>query len=189
MFRPPLLVTSAAALTAVLALTACDRFSAAGDTDRPIPIVAVADQSLPEPAVEELAPVCAAPDPAMIARLEEQVNAERVRLGRSPLKFKENLAFAAQAHACDMASMNRLTVAGSNGSSVVNRVRAVEYTACSSAQLIGRAGDDYSQMSRWMGYKPDQEILVHNKFDDAGVGVVQSGGTYWWSLVLADHCG
>ena len=43
-------------------------------------------------------------------------------------------------------------------------------------------------MAGWMAHGPDAEIILHNKFDDAGVGVVQVGGTYWWSVVMADNC-
>ncbi|SDE11956.1 Cysteine-rich secretory protein family protein [Paracoccus isoporae] len=178
----------AAALPLLLAGCTGDNIAAAGDTEQLVEIVPSADPSLPDPAVESLAPVCAAADAAQVAQMQEQINAERVRLGRSPLSFQDNLAFAAQAHACDMATMGRATVAGSNGSSVVHRVRAVEYAACSSAQLIGRSGDAYSQAAAWMGHVPDEEILVHQKFDDAGVGVVRSGGQQWWSVVMADSC-
>ena len=184
MFRPLFRSLSITLAVPVLALAACspDNLATAGDSSRPVAITPMADPTLPAPAVEALGPVCAAADPAMVAQIQEQLNAERVALGRSPLNFPENLTFAAQAHACDMATMGRATVAGSNGSSVVHRVRAVEYSACSSAQLIGRAGSAYGQMSTWMGHEPDQEVLVHQKFDDAGVGVVNMGGRMWWSV-------
>ncbi len=175
---------------AALAISACspENLARAGDVRDGLGIVPVADSSLPAPAVQQLAPICAAPDQTMITLMQDGINAERERLGRSPLKFKPKLDEAAQAHACDMVSVGKLTVAGSNGSSVVDRVRAVRYGACSTAQLIGRAGDSATQLSRWIGYTPDEEILTHQKFDDAGLGLVQSGGTYWWSLVMADTC-
>lgn len=190
MFCPTFCSLSIALAVPVLALGACspDNLATAGDSSRPASITPMGDPSLPAPAVEALGPVCVPADPAQIAQMEERLNAERTALGRSPLKFKENLGFAAQAHACDMATMGRATVAGSNGSSVVNRVRAVEYRACSSAQVVGRGGDAYGQVNNWMAHRPDQEVLVHQKFDDAGVGVVNMGGRLWWSVVLADRC-
>ena len=191
MSRPAFAAPFLAVAAAALALGACspENLASAGDSSKAAGIVAMADQSLPAPSEEALAPICAAPGAALIAEIEQQLNAERTTRGRSPLKFRKNLTFAAQAHACDMATMGQLSVAGSNGSSVVHRVRAVEYGACSSAQLIGRAGDGYSQMRAWMAQDADAEIIIHNKFDDAGVGVVQVGGTYWWSVVMADSCG
>lgn len=190
MFRPqpgPLTVALAAA---VLAISACapENHATAGDSARTVTVIPTGDPTLPAPAVQTLGPVCAAADPAMVAQLQDRINAERVALGRSALTFRDNLTFAAQAHACDMATMGKATVAGSNGSSVVHRVRAVEYAACSSAQLIGRAGSASGQISTWMSHDPDQEVLVHQKFDDAGVGVVNMGGRLWWSLVMADNC-
>lgn len=184
-FAAPFLTVAAA-----LALGACspENLTSAGDSTRAIGVVAMADQSLPSPTEQALAPICAAPDAAVVEQLQQQMNSEREARGKSPVKFVKNLTFAAQAHACDMATMGKLTVAGSNGSSVVHRVRAVEYGACSSAQLIGRARDGQAQMATWMAQGPDAEIIVHNKFDDAGVGVVQVGGTYWWSVVMADNC-
>ncbi len=190
MFRPifgPLALVLAPAL---LAIGGCspDNLATAGDSSRTVSITPTGDPTLPAPAVEALGPVCAPADAGMVAQMQQGLNAERVSLGRSPLTFRDNLAFAAQAHACDMATMGRATVAGSNGSSVVNRVRAVEYSACSSAQIIGRSGDAYSQMANWMAHEPDEEVLVHQKFDDAGVGVVNMGGRLWWSVVMADNC-
>lgn len=191
MIRTPSRLFMALIGVAALGLAGCtaDEFASAGDSNASLSVGQVFDPTLPDPAVEAIGPVCAAPDADLVAQMQEQINAERVRIGRSPLKFVENLGFAAQAHACDMATMGRATVVGSNGSSVVHRVRAVEYTACSSAQLIGRARDPYAQVAAWMGHPPDEEIAVHQKFDDAGIGVVQSGGRYWWSVVMADNCG
>ncbi|NHF71819.1 CAP domain-containing protein [Paracoccus xiamenensis] len=186
-YAAPFLTVTAAAL----ALGACspDNLASAGDSSQAVGIVPIANQSLPDPIEQELAPICSAPNAALIEQVQQQLNTEREARGRKPLKFKENLTFAAQSQACDMATMGRLSVVGSNGSSVVHRVRAVEYGACSSAQLIGRAGDGFAQVAAWMAHDPDEEIIVHNKFDDAGVGVVQMGGSYWWSVVMADSCG
>ena len=191
MFRPAFAAPILAVAGAALALGGCspENLASAGDRSQAPGIVAMANQSLPDPAEQALAPICAAPDAALIEQLQQQLNAEREGLGKKPVRFRDNLTFAAQAHACDMATMGRLSVAGSNGSSVVHRVRAVEYGACSSAQLIGRAGSGPAQVAAWMAHDPDEEILVHNKFDDAGVGAVQMGGTYWWSVVMADSCG
>ncbi|AUM73363.1 hypothetical protein CYR75_02780 [Paracoccus jeotgali] len=186
--RPASFLSWALAPALMLGLAGCELPSAAGDSEQPFTTPATANPNLPAPATEELAPLCPAPDPAQLAVLEQQINAERTRLGRSALTFRPELAVAAQAHACDMARMGRLGVAGSNGSSVVDRIRAVNYSACSSAQLIGQQGGATGQMAQWLAHKPDQEILVHNKFDDAGIGMVASGGRYWWSLVMADRC-
>ncbi|WBU59347.1 CAP domain-containing protein [Paracoccus albus] len=190
MYRPPARTTLAALAGAAIALSACsaDNLAAAGDSDTPISVTPAADPGLPAPAVEAIGPVCAPADAGAVEQMKERINAERTALGRSPLTFRDNLTFAAQAHACDMATMGRASVAGSNGSSVVHRVRAVEYSACSSAQLIGRSGDAYSQMANWMAHEPDEEVLVHQKFDDAGIGVVNMGGRLWWSVVMADNC-
>jgi uncharacterized protein YkwD len=190
MFRPPFGPLTIALATTALAIAACapDNLATAGDSARTVSVIPMGDPTLPAPAVEALGPVCAAADPAQVTQMQERINAERVALGRSPLKFRENLTFAAQAHACDMATMGKATVSGSNGSSVVHRVRAVEYSACSSAQIVGRSGDAYSQISNWMAQEPDQEVLVHQKFDDGGVGVVNMGGRLWWSVVMADNC-
>ena len=190
MHRSPSRTTLAALAGAAIALSACspDNLATAGDSENPVSVTPAADPGLPAPAVEAIGPVCEAADSGAVEQMKERINAERTAMGRSPLTFVENLTFAAQAHACDMATMGRATVAGSNGSSVVHRVRAVEYSACSSAQIIGRSGDAYSQMANWMAHEPDEEVLVHQKFDDAGIGVVNMGGRLWWSVVMADNC-
>lgn len=178
----------AIAVIASLAACAPEDMTAAGDSVAPGGTLPIANAGLPAPAVEALGPVCNPADPAAVAQMGEQINAERVRLGKTPLGFADNLTFAAQSHACDMATTGQLGVAGSNGSSVVHRVRAVEYAACSSAQLIGRTAGAAAQTRAWMNVKADQEILVHQKFDEAGIGLVRSGGREWWSVVMADNC-
>ncbi|WBU65033.1 CAP domain-containing protein [Paracoccus aerodenitrificans] len=190
MIRSPLHFATVIGAASLAALASCspENFAAAPDSQRQVTMVPTGDPSIPDPVEQSLAPVCAPAGGELIAALQEQINAERAALGRSTVAFSEDLDVVAQSHACDMVSMGRMTVAGSNGSSVVHRVRAAEYTACAAAQLIGRAGDPYAQAADWMANPAEEEIMTHDEFDEAGIGVVQSGGRLWWSLVLTDNC-
>ncbi|MFV0408517.1 MAG: CAP domain-containing protein [Paracoccus sp. (in: a-proteobacteria)] len=184
MSQPYAYIAFASVTSALVVLSGCD----VAVNDQPPTPAAIRDSALSDPAVEYATPLCTTANPLLVEQIQTQLNEARDLAGKEPLTFRGDLDFAAQAQACDMATMGRLNVAGSNGSSVVERVRAVEYRACASAQLVGNSPDAYSQLAYWLERAPDREVIVHNKFDDAGIGVVQSGGKMWWSLVMTDNC-
>ncbi len=138
MFRPAFVASTLAAATAALALGACSPqdLASAGDSSQAVGMVAMANQTLPDPSEQALAPICAAPDAAVIEQLQSQMNTERESRGKKPVRFKKNLAFAAQAHACDMAQRGFFDHRGSDGSMPKHRIRASGFRACLSAENI-----------------------------------------------------
>lgn len=184
--RPRVVV--AAALLAPLALAACQP---GGGLALPLPPDTAEPgldaKPLPAPAVESLSTICPTPDQAMVQSMLDAINAERTRLGRTPVTLNARLTTAAQAHACDMVQMGRLTVVGSNGNSVLDRARAVGYSACSSASTIGR-GDPVSLVGRWATDPATRDGIVDQKFDHVGIGVQPGPGGLWWAVSSGDAC-
>ena len=90
MFRPAFVASTLAAATAALALGACSPqdLASAGDSSQAVGMVAMANQTLPDPSEQALAPICAAPDAALIEQLQQQLNAEREGLGKKPVRFR-----------------------------------------------------------------------------------------------------
>lgn len=178
----------AAALLAPLALAACQP---GAQLALPVP-PDTADSGpdmkpLPAPAVESLSTVCPTPDEALVRSMLDAINAERVRLGRTPVVLDARLTTAAQGHTCDMVQQGRLTVVGSNGNSVLDRARAVGYNACSSASTVGR-GDPVSLVAQWSANPETRDGIVHQKFDHVGIGVQPGPGGLWWAVSSGDSC-
>lgn len=178
----------AAALLAPLALAACQPEAQLAlpippDTAEPGPDA----KPLPDPAVETLSAVCPTPDTGMVEAMLAAINAERARLGRTPVTLDARLTTAAQGHTCDMVRMGRLTVVGSNGNSVLHRARAVGYSACSSANTIGR-GDPATLVAQWSANPATRDGIVDQKFDHVGIGVQPGPGGLWWAVSSGDAC-
>lgn len=153
-----------------------------------LPATGLAVDPLPTPSVESLSAVCGPGDPAQVQAMLTAINAQRASLGREPVVLDSRLTTAAQSHACDMVQTGRLSVVGSNGNSVLDRARAVGYSACSSADTIGR-GDAYSLVSQWSGNPATRDGIVDKKFDHVGIGVQPGPGGLWWAVNSGDSCG
>jgi len=187
MRRPSLL---AAVLVTPLALAACQEGTLAPLAAAPAGTkTGPTGKPLPPPADETLATICAPADPSQTTAMLAAVNEERGRQGRSPLVLSARLNEAAQAHSCDMARMGRLSVAGSNGNSVLDRVRAVDYGACGAAQNIARTGQPPAALARsWAMGKVTWDNLGDQKFDDVGIGAQSDAGGTWWTVVFGERC-
>ncbi|MBK4216331.1 CAP domain-containing protein [Paracoccus caeni] len=132
--------------------------------------------------------VCAA-DPLLPSAMVDAVNAARAGQGKSLLKPDERLSGIAQSHACDIASHNRASVEGSDGSGVVDRARAARYPTCGVAQLVSVGGSADAAVSRWLASGPHRDELLAQTPVDIGAGVVRGpDGRLWWSLVLGENC-
>lgn len=171
-FRP------AAALLAVLILPACDPGRLPVLTGgRPAP-----------PAEESLAAQCTG-DAARAAQLDAAVNAARAAEGKTLLDPAPALAQIAQSHACDMAERGRVDVEGSNGSSVVDRARAVGYPVCGVVQLVGRGGSPAEAVAGWLALGPQRTELLGQTSRELGSGqATGADGRIYYSVVLGDDC-
>lgn len=140
------------------------------------------------PAEQSLAAQCAS-DPTISAQLDSAVNAARQAEGKTLLDSAPLLAQAAQSHACDMAQRGRLDVEGSNGSSVVDRARAVGYPACGVVQLVSRGGGPAQAVSGWLGTEAQRTELLGQTSRQVGSGSAQgANGMTYYSVVLGDNC-
>ncbi|MFC3169389.1 MULTISPECIES: CAP domain-containing protein [Paracoccus] len=141
------------------------------------------------PAEESLAAQCAG-DAAIAAQMDAAVNAARASSGKTPLASAPLLAQIAQSHACDMALNGRVDVEGSNGSSVVDRARAVGYPVCGVVQLVGRGGSAPDTVARWLAAEAQRTELLGQASRQVGSGYTTGAdGQPYWSVVLGDNCG
>lgn len=141
-----------------------------------------------DPAEQALAARCAG-DPGIAAQLAAAVNAARLAEGKTVLDPAPALAQIAQGHACDMAGQGRVDVEGSNGSSVVDRARAVGYPACGVVQLVGQGGSPADAVADWLARDAQRAELLGQPSRQIGVGYAAGvGGSAYYSVVLGDDC-
>lgn len=141
-----------------------------------------------DPAQEALALSCSN-DGINAGAMVDAVNAVRGAEGKVILTAERRLDGVAQSHACDVTRIGRPTVAGSNGSSIVDRARAVNYPTCGVIQLVAVGGSASEVVSRWMGSPAHREQLLGDLSDDVGAGVTLGpDGRRWWGLVIGDNC-
>lgn len=139
------------------------------------------------PAEQALVAQCTG-DAAMAAQLDAAVNAARQAEGKILLDPAPRLAQVAQSHACDMAALGRVDVEGSNGSSVVDRARAVGYPACGVVQLVGRGGPA-DAVAGWLSQDAQRTELLGQPSRQIGSGVATGAdGRPYFSVVLGDNC-
>ena len=140
------------------------------------------------PAEQALAAQCPV-NPTITARLDGAVNAARQAEGKTLLDSAPLLAQAAQSHACDMARTGRIDVEGSNGSNVLDRVRAVGYPACGVVQLVSRGGDPADAVAGWLRAEAQRIELLGQTSRQIGSGhAVGADGRPYYSVVLGDNC-
>ncbi|WP_347138332.1 CAP domain-containing protein [Paracoccus sp. SSK6] len=140
------------------------------------------------PAEEALAAQCAG-DPAIAAQMDAAINAAREGGGKIPLTTAPLLTRIAQSHACDMALLGRVDVEGSNGSSVVDRARAVGYPTCGVVQLVGRGGSPADAVARWLAAEAQRTELLGQPSRQVGSGYARGAdGLSYYSVVLGDNC-
>ncbi|MDB6177015.1 CAP domain-containing protein [Paracoccus sp. Z330] len=140
------------------------------------------------PASQSLAASCAGND-LLQQQMMDAVNAARATQGKTILEIDPLLVEIAQSHACDIAAMGQASVAGSNGSSVVDRARAVGYPTCGVTQLVAIGGSADGVVAGWGRSKPHSVELLSQMSEQVGAGVVQGAdGRLWWSVVLGENC-
>ncbi len=143
----------------------------------------------PEPPAEEALAVSCRGDAAIAAQLDAAVNAARQAEGKTLLDTAPLLTRIAPSHACDMAALGRVDVEGSNGSSVVDRARAVGYPVCGVVQLVGRGGGPADAVAGWLVREAQRTELLGQTSRQVGSGYATGAdGTAYYSVVLGDDC-
>ncbi|MER6924721.1 CAP domain-containing protein, partial [Streptomyces spiralis] len=125
------------------------------------------------------APQAGATASAATARVVQLVNAERAKVGCSPLTVNADLTKAAQAHSQDMAAHQNMSHTGSDGSSPGDRITRAGYTWNSYGENVAYGYSTPEQvMSAWMSSPGHRENILNCGYKEIGVGLAQPG-SYW----------
>ncbi|MFH9427885.1 CAP domain-containing protein [Streptomyces sp. NPDC017615] len=114
-----------------------------------------------------------------VARVVELVNAERAKVGCSPVKLNSTLSKAAQDHSADMAAHNTMSHTGSDGSDPGSRITAAGYQWSTYGENVAYGYSTPEQvMAGWMESPGHRENILNCSFKEIGVGLAQPG-SYW----------
>lgn len=110
------------------------------------------------------------------------LNAFREANGRAPLARSAKLQRAAEAHARDMAQMDRMIHRGSDGSAISDRVKRQGYRFGKVAENIAKTGRGQARaMQIWIDSPPHRSNMLMR--DATQYGLAQSGD--YWAMVVA----
>ncbi|BBC29896.1 SCP-like extracellular [Streptomyces graminofaciens] len=107
------------------------------------------------------------------------VNAERDKVGCSPVTLNAVLTKAAQAHSTDMAAHQNMSHTGSDGSSPGDRITRAGYDWSTYGENVAYGYATPEQvMAGWMTSPGHKANILNCAFKEIGVGLAQSG-SYW----------
>lgn len=143
----------------------------------------------PTPATAAPKPTTAAPEPTApasgpapseaVAQVVDLVNAERGKVGCSPVKVNSTLTKAAQDHSEDMAATGTMSHTGSDGSSPADRITRAGYSWSAYGENVAYGYSTPAQvMNGWMTSPGHKANILNCAFKEIGVGLAQPGG-YW----------
>jgi uncharacterized protein YkwD len=119
----------------------------------------------------------------------DAVNRARSQQGLPAMRPHAALARAASAHSADQARLGRLSHAGSDGSSVGERVQREGYRWSSVGENVGGGyGTAAEVVAGWMGSPGHRAIILTAGENHAGVGYASSAQhqlRHFWTLVVA----
>lgn len=146
--------------------------------DRPSPAPGPAPASAKCPASAEAA--------AYQAHILSATNALRAQNGLPSLRASPSLARVAQAHACDNAAQQSYSHAGSDGSTLTDRLARGRYKLGRAAENtgLGFAGNPERMMSFWVNSPRHRDNLLDPGVTELGLGLAD-GAKPAWVLVLA----
>lgn len=118
------------------------------------------------------------------AQLLQLTNEQRRRAGLQPLRLSSKLGQAAQSHAQDMAQNNIFSHTGSNGSTMVDRVKKVGYSYSTVGENIAAGGDTpAATIQQWMNSPGHRRNILNPSFTEIGFGYLSAPNTeyghYW----------
>ncbi|MFD7933752.1 CAP domain-containing protein [Streptomyces sp. NPDC059755] len=121
----------------------------------------------------------AAPASGSSARIVQLVNAERSKVGCSPVALNAVLTKAAQAHSEDMAAQQNMSHTGSDGSDPGARITRAGYVWSTYGENVAYGYTTPEQvMSGWMSSPGHKANILNCAFKEIGVGLAQPG-SYW----------
>ena len=131
---------------------------------------------------------CAAPSQQQ--QVVNITNQRRAEAGVHAVRVNSALSAAAQRHSQDQANSNRMSHTGSDGSSAGTRIARTGYQACGWAENIAAGQPDAQRvMQSWMNSPDHRANILSRSYYEIGVGLAySSGGTPYWTMVLARSC-
>jgi len=122
------------------------------------------------------------------AQARELINAYRAQNGLRPLQVNPQLNEAARIHAQDLASNDRISHYGSDGSDTWDRVRRTGYQARLTAENVGTGQRSLSEVFRgWQKSADHNKNLLLRDAREMGIAMVHDPDTQFktfWTLVL-----
>jgi uncharacterized protein YkwD len=117
-------------------------------------------------------------------------NQRRASAGVPGVRVNGALSTAAQRHSQDQAGRNRMSHTGSDGSGPGTRIARTGYQACAWAENVAAGQPDAQRvMQSWMNSPDHRANIVSRNYTEIGVGLAySSGGTPYWTMVLARPC-
>jgi uncharacterized protein YkwD len=114
------------------------------------------------------------------------VNDQRAARNLAPVAPDPRLTQAAQAHACDSATRNRMGHDGSDGSDLGDRARRAGYAYRSIAENVAQGYPGPAAVLRgWMDSPGHRRNILLRGAEDAGLGLaVGRNGDLHWVLML-----
>ncbi len=121
-------------------------------------------------------------------RVLDSVNSLRSASGAAPLQLSAELNAAAATHSRDMAIQNRPWHFGSDGSSVIDRVRRVGYPGTALGQNISETYEsELETVAAWMQQPGTRDVITDPAARDLGFAFFQEeNGKIWWTMVTGD---
>lgn len=118
-------------------------------------------------------------------RILDSVNALRQAAGVPPVRLNARLNAAAATHSRDMSVQNRAWHFGSDGSSPIDRLRRVGYTARWKGENIAETFDtELETLVAWMEQLGPRDVVLDAQARDLGFAWYQEvGGKTWWTLI------
>ncbi|MER5224502.1 CAP domain-containing protein, partial [Streptomyces flaveus] len=124
-------------------------------------------------------PKATPPASGATARIVQLVNAERSKVGCSPVTLNAVLTKAAQAHSKDMAAHQNMSHTGSDGSSPGNRITRAGYSWSTYGENVAYGYATPEQvMAGWMSSPGHKANILNCAFKEIGVGLAQPD-SYW----------
>lgn len=125
------------------------------------------------------APKATASASGITARIVQLVNAERGKVGCSPVTLNAVLTKAAQAHSEDMAAHRNMSHTGSDGSSPGDRITRAGYSWSTYGENVAYGYATPEQvMAGWMSSPGHKANILNCGFKEIGIGLA-GPGNYW----------
>lgn len=120
-------------------------------------------------------------------QVRQMLNGFRAEQGLGPLAPSTRLERAAEAHALDMARKGFFDHRGSDGSTVMDRVRQAGYGACAIAENIAQGQTSVSEvLGAWLQSDGHRANMLHPQVVD--YGLVRASGDIWVLVLGRDGC-